>query len=152
MLWIAGGVGITPFMAMWDGILQVAKANPGLGSTDVVLLFAGRDDDINVLTHFAARHGSHPKNVKLRVMAFQSIKGNVSAAQTARDDLRSAQFDNALGVEERRMGIDDIQSVANLKDREVFMCGPDAMMNWSETTLTELGIEEARRHRETFVF
>lgn len=152
MLWIAGGVGITPFMAMWDGILKVAKANPGLGATDIVLLFAGRDDDINVLKHFAAQHGSRPKNVKLRVMAFQSIKGNVSAAQTARDDLRPAQFDNALRVEERRMGIDDIQSVANLKDREVFMCGPDAMVNWSETTLTELGVEEARRHRETFIF
>ncbi|MEM7612833.1 MAG: oxidoreductase, partial [Pseudomonadota bacterium] len=26
MLWIAGGVGITPFMAMWDGILGLEKA------------------------------------------------------------------------------------------------------------------------------
>ena len=28
MLWIAGGVGITPFMAMWDGLIQMADTNP----------------------------------------------------------------------------------------------------------------------------
>ena len=41
MLWIAGGVGITPFMSMWDGIVQIAKTNPDQMSTDIVLLFAG---------------------------------------------------------------------------------------------------------------
>jgi ferredoxin-NADP reductase len=57
-----------------------------------------------------------------------------------------------LKLEERRMGIDDIQSVADLNEREVFVCGPDALMNETETMLTELGVEESQRRRETFIF
>lgn len=144
MLWIAGGVGITPFMAMWDGILQVANAP----STDIVLLFAGRDDDISVLNHF----GAPPPHVKLRMIALQSVSRSPSAARSARDGLRKTLSETVLTLEERRMGIDDMRSVADLRKRDVFLCGPDALMNASETMLTELGVEDARRHREAFVF
>lgn len=152
MLWIAGGVGITPFMSMWDGILQVAKAHPDLVSTDIVLLFAGRDDDISVLNHFGSQHGSLPDQVKLHIVALQSLSRSPFAARPARTGLRETLSDNVLKLEERRMEIDDIQSVADLYEREVFMCGPDALMNRSETMLTESGVEESRRHRETFIF
>jgi ferredoxin-NADP reductase len=90
--------------------------------------------------------------VKLSIVALQSIRDNPSAAQFARDGLRQALSDNMLRFEQRRMLIDDIQSVADLNDREVFMCGPDALMNWSEMTLTELDVNESRRHRESFIF
>jgi ferredoxin-NADP reductase len=152
MLWIAGGVGISPFMSMWDGILEVANAHPDQISTDIMLLFSGRDDGINVLKHFAPQHGSLPKYVRLSIVALQSIRGTPSVAQFARDGLRQALSDNVLRFEQRRMLIDDIQSVADLNDREVFMCGPDALMNWSETTLTELDVDKSRRHRESFIF
>lgn len=152
MLWIAGGVGITPFMSMWDGILELANTYPDQTSTDIVLLFAGRDDDINVLNHFGSQHGSLPGHVKLRIVALQSVSSSPSAARSARRGLRETLSDNVLKLEERRMEIDDIQSVANLNKRELFMCGPDALISWSETMLTELDVEESRRHRETFVF
>jgi len=152
MLWIAGGVSITPFMAMWDGILELAQANPDQVSTDIVLLFAGRDDDINVLRHFGSLHGTLPDHVTLRIVALQSVSGSASIARNTRDGLRDTISDSVLKIEERRMGIDDIRSVADLSKREVFMCGPDGLMNRSETMLTELDVEETRRHRETFVF
>lgn len=152
MLWIAGGVGITPFMSMWDGILQVANANPDQISTDIVLLFAGRDDDISVLKHFGARHGSLPDHVKLCIVALQSLSSSPSKARSARDGLRKTLSGKVLKLEERRMEIDDIQSVADLNAREVFMCGPDALMNGSEAMLTELDVDESRRHREAFSF
>lgn len=152
MLWIAGGVGITPFMSMWDGILQVAKANPDQTSTDIVLLFAGRDDDISVLNHFVSRQGSLPDHVTLRIVAIQSASGATSAARSAREALRETHSANVLKLEERRIEIDDIRSVRDLKARDVFICGPDALMNVTETMLTELDVEESRRHRETFIF
>lgn len=152
MLWLAGGVGVTPFMAMWDGILAVARAQPSQIATDIVLLFSGRDDDINVLKHFQDKRGSLPDHVKLHIGAFQSGKGGAFAAQSAREDLRQTYPDGALGMHERRMEVSDVRSVARLHDREVFMCGPDVLMTWCEATLTELGLEEARRHRESFVF
>lgn len=152
MLWIAGGVGITPFMSMWDSILLVAKAIPDQTSTDIVLLFAGRDDDISVLNHFVSRHGSLPDHIKLRIVALQSMSGSSSAAQSARAGLRETHSENVLNLKERRMEIDDIRSVTDLDEREVFMCGPDALMNMTETMLTELDVKESRRHRETFIF
>jgi ferredoxin-NADP reductase len=151
MLWIAGGVGITPFMTMWNGIVEVANARPDQISTDIVLLFSGRDDDINVLRHFASKHRSLPAQLRLRIVALQSSSSPVTAG-LARDGLRQALPDHGLTIEERRMCIDDISAVADLNNREVFMCGPDALMNWSETKLNELNVEESRRHRESFLF
>lgn len=152
MLWIAGGVGITPFMSMWDGIVQVAKANPNQISTDIALLFAGRDDDINVLNHFSLPQGARPDHVALQISVFQSVGESASPAPSAQDGLREMLSDNLLKLEKRRMGIDDIQSVTDLSAREVFMCGPDSLMNETQTILAELDVEESRCHRETFTF
>lgn len=151
MLWIAGGVGITPFMAMWDGILQLANAHPQT-STDIVLLFSGRGDDIKVLEHFSGQIGPVPANVKLRIEAFQSVGDDPIVAKTARDNLPLAFSEDALQIKERRAQAEDIQSISALDTREVYMCGPDALMTWSETALTKLDVEEGRRHRESFIF
>jgi ferredoxin-NADP reductase len=152
MLWIAGGGGITPFMAMWDGILELANAHPDQVSTDIALLYSGRDDDINVVKHFASQHSLLPEHLKLRIVVLQSVSSTPSTGRLARHGLRQALSDKDLTLEKRRMRIDDILSVADLNDREVFMCGPDALMNWSETTLTELDVKQFRRHRESFLF
>ncbi len=151
MLWIAGGVGITPFMAMWDGILELARAHPQT-STDIVLLFSGRGDDIKVLEHFARQIGPVPASVKLRIVAFQSAGDELIAAKSARNDLRSAFSEGTMQIEERRVQVEDIECFSAVDSREVYMCGPSAFMTWGEAALTELGVEESRRHRETFTF
>ncbi|WP_299669440.1 pyridoxamine 5'-phosphate oxidase family protein [uncultured Ruegeria sp.] len=152
MLWIAGGVGITPFMAMWDGILELANAHPQRTPTEIVLLFSGRGDDIKVLEHFATHSGTISAQVKLRVAAFQSLGNDPLTARSAGDDLRQAFPEDVLRLEERRVQNDDIQSISELDAREVYMCGPDALMIWSEAALTELDVEVVRRHRESFIF
>ncbi len=152
MLWIAGGVGISPFMSMWDGIVAVANASPNRISTDIMLLFSGRDDDVSVMKHFAAHGGSLPQGVALGIAAFQSVRGSPAKARSARESLCLALPDTFVSFEERRIVANDIQSVADLSEREVFMCGPDALMNWSEATLTELEVDPSRRHRESFAF
>ncbi|ATG45626.1 pyridoxamine 5'-phosphate oxidase family protein [Phaeobacter piscinae] len=151
MLWLAGGVGITPFMAIWDGILEMASAQPQT-STDIVLLFSGRGDDIKVLEHFARQIGPVPANVKLCIVAFQSVGDDPSVAKSARDDLRLAFSEDGLEIEERRVRVEDIECISAVESREVYMCGPDAFMTWGEAALTELDVEESRRHRESFIF
>uniref|UniRef100_UPI002618F7E5 pyridoxamine 5'-phosphate oxidase family protein n=1 Tax=uncultured Tateyamaria sp. TaxID=455651 RepID=UPI002618F7E5 len=152
MLWIAGGVGITPFMAMWDGIKQIADAYPDHLSSDIVLLFSGRDDDINVVRHFVSQSGSRPPRVNLRVLAFQSVTEHAANSQFTLEDLRQNFFDKGLTLEQRRLQIGDLQGVENLQDREIFICGPDSLVDWSDANLTNLKVEETRRHRESFVF
>ncbi|MEM9582179.1 MAG: pyridoxamine 5'-phosphate oxidase family protein [Pseudomonadota bacterium] len=151
MLWIAGGVGITPFIAIWDGILKMASAQPQT-STDIVLLFSGRGDDIKVLEHFARQIGPVTVNVKLCIVAFQSVGDDPSVAKFARDDLRLAFSEDGLEIEERRVQVEDIECISAIDSREVYMCGPDAFMTWGEAALTELDVEESRRHRESFIF
>ena len=152
MLWIAGGVGVTPFMAMWDAITQVAKARTERLPSDIVLLFCGRDDDINVLKHFASQSGALPEQVNLSIVAFQSVSANSTVARSALDGLRQEYSDAVLKIEQRHVELGDIQAVADLHDREVFLCGPDALMAWCETTLSELNVAELRCHRESFIF
>ncbi|WP_299507893.1 pyridoxamine 5'-phosphate oxidase family protein [uncultured Roseobacter sp.] len=152
MLWIAGGVGVTPFMAMWDGIKKIADAYPDHLSSDIVLLFSGRDDDINVVRHFASQNGSSPAGLNLRVLAFQSVTEHAANSQSALDDLRQNFSDGGLSLEQRRLQLGDLQGVADVQDREVFMCGPDSLMDWSDAALTELKLEDTRRHRESFIF
>ncbi|MEP4806514.1 MAG: hypothetical protein ABJZ69_19060, partial [Hyphomicrobiales bacterium] len=152
MLWIAGGVGITPFMTMWDGITQVARASPEHFSMDIVLLFSGRDDDINVLCHFLAHMVSLPDNLNLKIMAFQSVGNDIAIANFALQKLRQKFSDSALTLDQRRVQIDDIQAVDDLHEREVFMCGPDALMDWSEAALAKLKVKGTQCHRESFFF
>ncbi len=152
MLWIAGGVGITPFLAMWDGIKQMADAHPRRTATDILLLFAGRADDIKVLEHFAEQSDSFPDFIKLRIVAFQSEGRDPCAAKSARGELSEKISGHLLKLEERRIQTEDIQSVAELATRDVYMCGPDALMAWAEAALIDLNVEDKRRHRESFVF
>ena len=152
MLWVAGGVGITPFMAMWDGIRNVAKTLPEQMSSEIDLMFSGRGDDINVLKQFLANSSALPESLKLRIVAFQSTGDAQSEAQTALDNLTKEFPGAALSIEQRRVQLSDLEAIEELTDREVFLCGPDALMNWSKNALLELGINESKLHQEQFAF
>jgi len=152
MLWIAGGVGITPFITMWDGICKIEKARPSKVLTDIVLLFSGHDDDVKVLTEFASQQGSPATNVKLSISAFQSTKSATPVAKLVQQDQYETFPTCVRRFEERRIEIDDIRSVPDLKKREVFMCGPETLMSWSAATLTKLDVKETQFHLESFIF
>ncbi len=152
MLWVAGGVGITPFMAMWDGIRNVSKVLPKQMSSEIVLVFSGRDDDINVLRHFLATRSAMPESLNLRILAFQSAGDASSEDQTAPDTLTQEFPGAALNIEKRRVQLSDLEAIEELAGREVFLCGPDPLMDWSKTALRELGVNESKLHQEQFAF
>jgi len=152
MLWVAGGVGITPFMAMWDGIIKVANTLQNHISSDIILLFSGRGDDIDLLKHFLTRDSALPDGLNIRVLAFQSVGENPDKAQLVRDTLSKEFSDSVLSIEQRRLQLSDLETLTDLSDRNVFLCGPDALMSWSETALKTLKVNQAKIHREQFGF
>lgn len=152
MLWVAGGVGITPFMAMWDGIRNVAQTLPHQMSSEIILVFSGRGDDINVLRHFLATRSALPESVKLRILAFQSAGHASSGDQVALDTLTQEFPGAVLNIEHRRVQLSDLEAIGELADREIFLCGPDPLMDWSKNTLRELGVNESKLHQEKFAF
>ncbi|MEO1026650.1 MAG: oxidoreductase [Pseudomonadota bacterium] len=142
MLWIAGGVGITPFMSMWSGILNVAKTVPdgAWPNTDIELLFACRGDDVNLLRHFLESADAKPKALSLSIRAYQ------------RADHATDFPDSDVQIEERRLHSDDLADVQNLQDREVYLCGPDGMMNAVKSALGDLQVDASKIHYEAFQF
>ncbi len=152
MLWVAGGVGITPFMAMWEGIIKVANTLQNHISSDIILLFSGRGDDIDLLKHFLTHDSPLPDGLNIRVLAFQSVGENPDKAQLVRDTLSNEFSDSVLRIEQRRLQLSDLETLTDLSDRHVFLCGPDALMSWSETALKTLKVNQAKIHREQFGF
>ncbi|MEM9451562.1 MAG: pyridoxamine 5'-phosphate oxidase family protein [Cyanobacteria bacterium P01_E01_bin.6] len=155
MLWIAGGVGITPFMSMWDGILNVTSVFPKGEeslSTDIVLLFSGRDDDLGLLRHFLSRINSLTDSIGIRIFAYQSIGVEASKAQDAHD-LLIREFPNSpLHIEQRRIRNSDFENIGNLMDREVFLCGPETLMKLAQESLSSLGGDQLKLHQESYFF
>ena len=45
-----------------------------------------------------------------------------------------------------------MQVCSNVRDREIFQCGPDAMMSSVLKSLEGLGISSAKVHQEAFTF
>ena len=152
MLWIAGGAGITPFMAMWDGLIQMADTNPENVSSDIVLLFSGRDDDVGILKHFLVRKNSLPKNLKIQILVCQSIGQDPAKANTALDELRKDAAGTALSVEQRRVQISDLKAINDLGSRDVFLCGPDNLIRWYNNAFETLEIDQSKLHQESFSF
>ena len=152
MLWVAGGVGITPFMAMWDGMIQMAETNPAGVSSDIVLLFSGRDDDVGILKHFLARKNALPENLKIQILVYQSVGQDSVRANTALEDLREGATGTVLSVEQRRVQISDLKIIDGLTNRDIFLCGPDSLMRWYNNAFETLDIDQAKLHQESFTF
>lgn len=154
MLWLAGGVGITPFMAMWDGITNVLNALPSTNEqicTDIILLFSGRDDDIDLLQHFLKHAESLPNQLKVKAIAFQSVVDQASA-QASYTSLMEQFAPTYLDVQQRRLTQADLSNVNDLLDREVFLCGPDGLMDSVVKSLQVIAGNDLKLHRESYFF
>ncbi|MEM7101334.1 MAG: oxidoreductase [Pseudomonadota bacterium] len=142
MLWIAGGAGITPFMSMWDGLMAMREACVETEelSADIVLYYAGRNDDVNVVQHFLA--GGDHRGIHLEVFCFQSLTAGVQPA----DDIFAAP------VQRGRLSEDDFKTIHDLLDREVFVCGPVSFMQDVGRVLKALAGEGLVIHQESYAF
>jgi ferredoxin-NADP reductase len=103
LLWVAGGIGITPFISFAQQLLGL----PSL-QVDIIFYFACRGDEVNLIEEFNASP------------AFQMTIFNSS--------LEKNYVNENAKLERRRMNQSDFSS-SLLADREVFLCGPDALMH-----------------------
>ncbi|MFC1418017.1 ferredoxin reductase family protein [Streptacidiphilus cavernicola] len=132
VLLIAGGAGITPIRALYETL-------PGHGA-DVVLLYrASREQDLVLyreLAAIAARRGFglHPL-VGPRGDGGGDGRGG-----------RDGQGRDPLGAEELRRVVPD------LREREVFLCGPAGMADAARRGLLLAGVPARRIHTEAFEF
>ncbi|MBI3750010.1 MAG: ferric reductase, partial [Chloroflexi bacterium] len=123
VLLIAGGIGITPMRAL----LEALPARPG----DLTLLYRVRHEtDIVFRTELEAL-------ARIRGAQVQYLPGRRQPAPSGIDPLEPAGL-QAL--------------VPDVRDRDVYVCGPVAMMEHVETSLRRLGLPGRQIHVERFAY
>jgi ferredoxin-NADP reductase len=123
MVWVAGGVGLTPFLAMHRALRTSGEPMPRID-----VLFACRDDEIDLIREMK----------DLRVQVFDSTRTTASPA------------DGSLEVHARRMGAGDLTPLVD-DGATVFVCGPPSLTShaawWLDGT-----IEPGKLRTERFDF
>jgi uncharacterized protein len=122
LLFIAGGIGITPFLSM----LEVAKKRGVFA--DVVLLFSARGDETSL--------GNRFKEAGVDTKVFDTGR---------KEEVK----DDAIP---RRIEYEDITGVSELTSRGVYMCGPDGFMQVMRGYLEKAGVEAGNINIESFAF
>ena len=57
-----------------------------------------------------------------------------------------------IGTVNRRIGYQDVADVLDVKDRGVYLCGPDGFMNAVKGYLEQAGVNAGRVYVESFAF
>jgi ferredoxin-NADP reductase len=125
MLWVCGGIGITPFMSVYDYI----KNDLGSIAYDIILFFSAHHDEIDLLKDI---------HTKIKVVIFQT--------STATPTLAESLPVTAKRLHSRRLQKSDFQEF-DYQDRECFLCGPDAFMKSVKDWLSP---HTSKIHTESF--
>ncbi len=129
LVFIAGGIGITPLMGMLRYMRDTKAAIP------VLLMYANKDeDDICFKEELAAiEKGRYPK---LRIVHCLSSPSERWRGETGRID---------RGLIERHCGKD-------IQEKAFYICGPPGLLEATITNLRALGVPDGRMHIEIFSF
>jgi len=126
LLFIAGGVGITPFLCMLK-VIQKRKVK-----VDLVLLFSARGEEVQLAKRFLET------GTDARIF------------DTERDGM--VEKVNYVEAFQRRIESEDIAAVPALKERGVYLCGPTEFMNAVRSYLEQAGVNPGDVYSESFTF
>lgn len=142
MLWIAGGVGITPFMSMWTTMINLSKQLNKI-STKITLIFSAKSCDFGLIKHFINKT---PDSISINILAFLT-SGKSKNIITDHDMAISS-----LKIFNRRLNAQDIADLQNLSDSEAYMCGPNVFLKSVKHWLYKTDIDANKLHEESFYF
>ncbi|KAM0263890.1 hypothetical protein ACHAQJ_000925 [Trichoderma viride] len=134
-LWVAGGIGITPFLAMFNALSERrAKANG-----DVVLALSTREPEMMLRLVQSSLRNALLK-VKLRIDIFTS--------QESVDMDGIDQKNIQILIHKGRIGMDYWPEVA--RGRDVLICGPGGFGDLAMDGLRAAGVSDEKISREGF--
>jgi ferredoxin-NADP reductase len=120
---IAGGIGIAPLRAL----LEALPANPG----DITLIYRAREPK-----HIVFREELDTL-ASVRGITVHYLIGRRGSAELPTDPLAPRAL---AGL------------IPDIRDRDVYLCGPVSMMDRLEQTLAELKVPRLRVHAERFAY
>jgi NAD(P)H-flavin reductase len=135
VLWIAGGIGVTPFLAMLQALAQRGTSAEG----DILLVLATREPEI-MLQLIQPSLEIMPAAVKLKLEIFT----NKREMDTNLIDSSNAK----VTIHQGRVNPEYWRGVR--KDKEVFVCGPNGFGDSVVNGLQAAGVQPSQIHREGF--
>lgn len=137
MLWVAGGIGLTPFLAMLSALAARGKEAEG----DVVLALSARDPAPFIKLTEMSLGSTTTTRVRVTIDLF-----------TNQDNLDVTNLERMHNVQVRlhkgRIPLKYWAKVA--EDRQVFICGPGGFGDAAVDGLRSAGVPNTRIHREGF--
>ncbi|TFL07736.1 hypothetical protein BDV98DRAFT_588198 [Pterulicium gracile] len=147
LLWLAGGVGVTPFLSMlrWIGFEGAAGEE-----WDIVLVLSTREPDVmlSLISEALQVSEKRAENRWLRIDLFSQEPPNHL------DSPKAAGWDVELQLHSGRVGKGVLRdlSVEGPIHREVFICGPESFESAALQAASDVGVPTARVRRENFAF
>ena len=128
-VFLAGGIGITPLLAMAKSLVHAGKTTP------IYFLQAARNSTVHAMASEVRKLGSEAENVQTHVMYDFPLD----------DDLESGRCD-AVGVVTTEL----LRECTPIKDANYYICGPKPFMTSVLLSLNELGVDDSRIKYEYF--
>ncbi|CAE6503301.1 unnamed protein product [Rhizoctonia solani] len=146
LLWVAGGVGITPFLAMLKGMARTGER------WDVVLLLAVRRGDVEVFGRLVSEALSElgSTSLKLRVIVHSNGSRNDLSVDfgTLPDGSKVPFIIHSSRITRADLASENV----DVQGREVYVCGPLETEELAIKGLQLVGIDPKSVHRENFAY
>ncbi|KAL5359462.1 hypothetical protein BJX96DRAFT_58390 [Aspergillus floccosus] len=136
MLLIAGGIGITPFLAMLGAL--TARKDSARG--DVVLALSTREPGI-MLNLIKTALGNVPSTISVQLNLFTSRSTEFGPVKFNQENVH-------ISIYEGRIGPGYWKTIT--KDQDVFICGPNSFGDAAMDGLRAAGVQHERIQREGF--
>lgn len=138
LYWIAGGIGITPFIAMLAALTELTYPPP----VDIMLLISAREPDVMLsLISTAIKGGALPPYLSIHLFTKEEVSG-------AYPELKYSLHDGRIGASFFK----DEKLHFDAEDHEIFICGSGPFEESVLRSLAGAGADLGRIHREGFAY
>ena len=139
LLWIAGGIGITPFLSMLSALAE-SQADDRT-SFAITLLLSTREPEVMLSLIRQSLRGS-------KLPATLSIHLFTKVAETVKSDLEFTAHTERIDA----FLLGETKSSFLEGDPEIYLCGPDSFEKAVRGLLTKAGVDIQRVHQEGFAY
>ncbi|KAF8428411.1 hypothetical protein L210DRAFT_3564313 [Boletus edulis BED1] len=150
-LWLAGGIGMTPFLAMLAGLRE--------GHTnDIILVLSTREPDVLLALVTSAlerkgdhvrEHGRHQGTLSIHLFSRFPVSSSSSVA-TAHGTVLAVEMTHHPG----RLNEDTLRTlnIEDVQERQAYVCGSESFERAVLCALKQVGVDARKVRKEGFVY
>lgn len=147
LLWLAGGIGVTPFLSMLSAIVHNKTCDD---EWDIVLALSTREPDVLVrfLTAILTEGCDSKARMKLELHVFSD--GSISSYSATLQQTHLEFAEVGIGSHAGRIGEEFFGEIGDLQNRKCYLCGPEGFERAMLQFLGDHGVAKNSVVRESF--